>query len=107
MGWATIFSQTHLVTLDLGIEVQFIPNALSKYLSRYRQPFSMDLKYVWILKHWNQITNPVETLSSKLKDGLKMCISLRGARATGLCRIGKSSAPGIKQNAKAVRIVLL
>jgi hypothetical protein len=47
------------------------------------------------------------TLSGKLKDCLKMYISLRGARATGLCQIGKSSAPGIKQNAKAVQIVLL
>jgi hypothetical protein len=36
-----------------------------------------------------------------------MYISLRGARATGLCQIGKSSAPGIKQNAKAVQIMLL
>jgi hypothetical protein len=67
----------------------------------------MDLKYAWILKHWNEITSPIEMLSGKLKYGLKMCISLRGARATGLCQIGKSSAPGIKQNAKAVRIVLL
>jgi hypothetical protein len=67
----------------------------------------MDLKCVWILKHWNQIIYPIETLSGKLKDGLKMYISLRGARATGLCPIGKSSAPGIKQNAKALRIVLL
>jgi hypothetical protein len=64
-------------------------------------------KYVWILKHWNQITNPIKMLSGKLKDGLKMYLSLRGARATGLCQIGKSSAPGIKQHAKAVRIVLL
>jgi hypothetical protein len=49
----------------------------------------------------------LEMLSGKLKDGLKMCISLRGARATGLCQIGKSSAPGIKQNVIAVRIMLL
>jgi hypothetical protein len=67
----------------------------------------MDLKFEWILKHWNQITNPIEMLTSKLKDGLKMSISLRGARATGLCQIGKSSAPGIIQNAKAVWLVLL
>jgi hypothetical protein len=46
-------------------------------------------------------------LSCKVKDGLKMYISLRGARETGLCQIGKSSALGIKQNAKAVWIVLL
>jgi hypothetical protein len=56
---------------------------------------------------FHQITNPIETLSGKLKDGLKIYIALRGARATGLCQIGKSSAPGRKQNAKAVWIVLL
>jgi hypothetical protein len=59
------------------------------------------------LKTLESKTNPTETLSGKLKDGLKMYIPLRGARATGLCQIGKSSAPGIKQNAKAVRIALL
>jgi hypothetical protein len=58
--------------------------------SIYRQPFIMDLKYVWILKHWNQITNPIKILSGKLKDGLKMYLSLRGARATGLCQISKT-----------------
>jgi hypothetical protein len=62
---------------------------------------------VWILKHWNKKTNPIETLSGKLKDGLKMYISLRGARATSPCQIGKGFTPGIKQNAKAVQIVLL
>jgi hypothetical protein len=46
-------------------------------------------------------------LSGKLKDGLKIYISLRGARATGLCQSGRRSTPGIKQNVEAVRMVLL
>jgi hypothetical protein len=59
------------------------------------------------LKTWNPITNPIKMLSGKLQDGLKMYILLRGARATGLCQVGKSSAPDIKQNAKSARIMLL
>jgi hypothetical protein len=41
----------------------------------------VDLKYVWILKHWNQITKPIKNAKHKIEGWLENIYIIKGCRS--------------------------